>query len=53
MTNTYHTWPWPFPYWNGERFIMPAELLTKEQRKEFFKKESRTPDLTEYEEALL
>jgi len=24
--------PWPFPQWNGKRWVMPMELLTKEQR---------------------
>jgi hypothetical protein len=24
--------PWPFPQWNGKRWVMPIERLTKEQR---------------------
>ena len=47
------TWPWPFPHWNGEKFVMPADLLGEKERKEFFKNAPRKPDLSDVEEALL
>lgn len=43
-------YPWPFPQWNGERFVMPLELAPKEVQKEL-KKASRTEDLADVEEA--
>ena len=53
MTDTKHTWPWPFPQWDGTRFVMPAELLPEEQRKEFFKKTTPYDAVKDAEEALL
>ena len=54
MTDTFvPTWPWPFPHWDGEKFVMPADLLDPQARKEFFKKTPSKPDLSDVEEALL
>jgi len=40
-------YPWPFPQWDGTRWVMPAELMPKELRK----KAKKGVDLDEYEEA--
>ena len=45
---------WPFPTWNGSRWVMPIEQLTPAERKEFLRSEknsSRTPDLSDIEDA--
>ena len=46
-------WPWPFPHWDGTKFVMPVDLMPAEVRKEFFKKSKQQPDLDDVEEALL
>ena len=53
MTDTPTTWPWPFPHWDGTKYVMPADLLSKEQRKEFFKKTKAYDAVEDVEEALL
>lgn len=40
-------YPWPFPQWDGTRWVMPAELMPKELRK----RAKKEVDLDEYEEA--
>jgi len=47
---------WPFPTWDGLRWVPPLESLTTAQRKEFLRREnssSRTPDLSNIPEALI
>jgi hypothetical protein len=46
-------WPWPFPQWDGTKFVMPVDLMPLEVRKEFLKRSKQTPDLDDIEEALL
>lgn len=46
-------WPWPFPHWDGDKYVMPADLLPAEERKAFFKKTKPQPDMSDAEEALL
>lgn len=41
-------WPWPFAQWNGERWVMPAELMPKELRS---KRKDDAPNLDDFEEA--
>ena len=54
MTDTFTpTWPWPFPHWNDTRYVMPAELMTEEQRKEFFKEPDVYDAVKDVEEAPL
>lgn len=43
-------WPWPFPQWDGIRWVMPAESMPKELRKRS-KKRDQEIDLDEIEEA--
>jgi hypothetical protein len=40
-------YPWPFPQWDGTRWVMPAELMPKELRE----KAKKGVDLEDYEEA--
>lgn len=42
-------WPWPFPQWDGTRWVMPMELMPKELRK---KRKEDKPNLDDIEEAL-
>lgn len=48
---------WPFPTWDGTRFVPPLESLTPAQRRQFLreskKNSSRTPDLSNIPEALI
>ena len=44
-------YPWPFPQWNGTRWVMPAELMPKELRKELRAVAKKGPDLSDCEEA--
>ncbi len=39
-------WPWPFPQWDGTRFVMPAEQMPQELRNQ-----PEPSPLDEYEEA--
>ena len=41
-------YPWPFPQWNGERFVMPMELAPAD-----VKKVTKRDPLEDVEEALL
>ena len=40
-------WPWPFPQWDGTRWVMPLEQAPKESRK------PAQPDWSDVEENLL
>ena len=44
---------WPFPVWDGTQWLMPLEQLTPAARKALRseKKDSRTPDLSDIEDA--
>ena len=41
-------YPWPFPQWNGERWVTPMELAPKDVRRA---KQPKGPDLSDVEEA--
>lgn len=43
-------WPWPFPQWDGIRWVMPAESMPKELRKRS-KQRDQENNLDEFEEA--
>jgi hypothetical protein len=44
---------WPFPVWDGTQWLTPLEQLTPAARKALRseKKDSRTPDLSDIEDA--
>jgi hypothetical protein len=44
---------WPFPVWDGTQWLMPLEQLSPAERKALRseKKDSRTPDLSNIEDA--
>ena len=41
-------YPWPFPQWNGERWVTPIELAPKDVRRA---PRPKAPDLSDVEEA--
>lgn len=32
MSHELRPWPWPFPQWDGQRWVMPLELAPEEVR---------------------
>jgi len=42
--------PWPFPQWNGARWVTPLELAPEDVRRAA--KQPKGPDLSDIEEAL-
>lgn len=35
-------WPWPFPCWDGSKFVMPVEFMSAKDRKAWTKNPKKT-----------